>query len=157
MTALGVAVLLIGAIVVVAEAHIPSHGVLGGPGVVAIAAGSVLAVSGLGGGFVLALLIAVLLTAVGGGLLTLSLGKGMQVRGRRVRTGSEGIVGHIGVVRSWGEPAGTVLVDGSLWQARPSRQDEEPEELRAGDHVVVERLSGLTLAVRKAEEWELVR
>ena len=29
--------------------------------------------------------------------------------------------------------------------------------LHAGDQVVVERLDGLTLAVRPAETWELVR
>jgi hypothetical protein len=33
--------------------------------------------------------------------------------------------------------------------------DDEPGELQVGDAIVVERLSGLTLAVRPAEEWEL--
>ena len=37
MTALGVSLLIIGAIVVVAEAHLPSMGLLGGPGAVALA------------------------------------------------------------------------------------------------------------------------
>ncbi len=157
MTALGVAVLLIGAIVVVVEAHVPTLGILGGPGVVAIGAGSVLAVSGLGGGLVLAIVIAVILAAAGTGLLALSLGKGMAVRGRRIRTGSEGLVGHVGIVRNWGAPTGSVLVDGALWHARYSAYDDDDGELQAGDHVVVERLSGLTLAVRRAEEWELVQ
>jgi membrane protein implicated in regulation of membrane protease activity len=66
-------------------------------------------------------------------------------------------MGHLGVVRSWEEPAGKVLVDGSLWQAHRSWADEEHGELQAGDRVVVERLDGLTLIVRQAEEWELVR
>jgi membrane protein implicated in regulation of membrane protease activity len=48
-----------------------------------------------------------------------------------------------------------VFVDGALWRARRSWSDEPDEELHKGDHVVVERLSGLTLAVRKAEDWEL--
>jgi membrane protein implicated in regulation of membrane protease activity len=30
------------------------------------------------------------------------------------------------------------------------------EALREGDRVVVERVSGLTLSVRRAEEWELI-
>jgi membrane protein implicated in regulation of membrane protease activity len=46
-----------------------------------------------------------------------------------------------------------VLVDGALWRARRSWADDD-EELGLGDPVVVERVSGLTLAVRKAEEWE---
>ena len=46
-----------------------------------------------------------------------------------------------------------MFVDGALWRARPSWPDGE-QELAAGDAVVVERVSGLTLAVRRAEEWE---
>jgi membrane protein implicated in regulation of membrane protease activity len=36
------------------------------------------------------------------------------------------------------------------------RDEPEEPELHAGDPVVVERLSGLTLSVRRAEDWELV-
>jgi membrane-bound serine protease (ClpP class) len=66
------------------------------------------------------------------------------------------MIGHIGIVRSWAESSGKVMVDGALWHARQSWgcEDEVPE-LHQGDSVVVERLSGLTLAVRRAEEWEL--
>ena len=46
-----------------------------------------------------------------------------------------------------------MLVDGALWRARRSWAEDD-EELEAGDPVVVERVSGLTLGVRKAEEWE---
>ena len=46
-----------------------------------------------------------------------------------------------------------ILVDGALWRARPCWEDDGP--LRVGDHVVVERVKGLTLSVRRAEEWEL--
>ncbi len=59
-------------------------------------------------------------------------------------------------MRSWAESTGSVLVDGALWRARRSLTDDEDEgELHAGDPVVVERLSGLTVAVRRAEDWEL--
>ncbi len=156
MTALGVALLIVGAIVIVAEAHVPSLGLLGGPGVVAVGVGAVLAVSGLGGGLVLALITALLLVMSGLGALAISVNKGLAVRRRRVRTGPEGLVGHLGVVRSWAESTGSVLVDGALWRARRSLTDDEDEgELHAGDPVVVERLSGLTVAVRRAEDWEL--
>jgi membrane protein implicated in regulation of membrane protease activity len=47
-----------------------------------------------------------------------------------------------------------VFVDGALWGARLSLPDEKP--LDEGDYVVVERVNGLTLCVRKAENWELV-
>ncbi len=56
---------------------------------------------------------------------------------------------------SWNEPAGKVLVDGALWQATRSLADEDAERLDAGDRVIVERVGGLTLAVRRAEDWEV--
>jgi membrane-bound ClpP family serine protease len=156
MTALGVSLLIVGAIVIVVEAHVPTLGVLGGPGVIAVGVGAVLAVSGLGGGAALAAIAAVVLVAAGLGIIGLSLRKGLAVRRRRVRAGPEGLIGHLGIVRSWTEPDGSVLVDGCLWRARRSiLDDEEPAELRAGDRVVVEHLSGLTVGVRRAEDWEV--
>jgi membrane-bound ClpP family serine protease len=157
MTALGVALLLIGATAVIVEAHFPTLGALGAPGVAALAAGSVLAIGGLGGGVALAAIVAVLVALSGAAVVAVSLRKGAAVSKRRVRAGAEGIIGRMGVVRSWGETTGKVLVDGALWQARHSWLDDAPErELHAGDQVIVERLNGLTLGVRPAEEWELI-
>jgi membrane-bound serine protease (ClpP class) len=157
MTALGVSLLVIGAIVIVVEAHVPSLGILGGPGVIALGVGAVLAVSGLGGGVALSAVAALLLVAAGLSVLVVSLRKGIAVRRRRIRSGPEGLIGHMGTVRSWEEASGKVLVDGALWHARRSWVDGEHPALAAGDPVVVERIDGLTLAVRPAEDWELVR
>ena len=85
-----------------------------------------------------------------------------------MRTGAEGLVGQIGVVRNWAESEGSVSLHGAVWRAcRSAVMDEldgfdahEPDDaaggLHPGDRVVVERLSGLTLAVRPAEKWELL-
>ena len=156
MTALGVSLLVIGSIVIIAEAHVPTLGALGGPGVILLGVGAVLAVSGLGAGALVAALIAAALVAGGTGVVALSVRKGLAVRRRRVRAGPERLLGHVGVVRSWEGPTGCVALDGALLKARTSWPDE-PQELHAGDEVVVERLDGLTLAVRPAEDWELVR
>ena len=156
MTALGIVLLVVGATLVVVETHVPSLGALGAPGVAAVAIGAVLAVSGLGGGVGLALAVALLLGFAGAGSLWVIVRKGAATRRRAIRTGPEGLVGQVGVVRSWGEPDGHVLIDGALWRARRSwSEDEDAPELHEGDAIVVERLSGLTLAVRRAEEWEL--
>lgn len=157
MTALGVSLLVLGAIVIVAEAHVPTLGLLGGPGVIALVAGAVLTVSALGGGLAITLVAALALACAGVAVVGLSVRKGLAVRRRRIRTGPEGLISHLGVVRNWGDPTGQVLVDGALWRARRSWADEEADELHAGDHVVVERLDGLTLVVRRADEWELIR
>ncbi|HEY2437119.1 MAG TPA: NfeD family protein [Solirubrobacteraceae bacterium] len=151
MTAIGIALLVVGVIAVLVEAHVPSLGILGAPGVVALAAGAVLAVAGLGGGIALGVVAGLLVAGSGLGVVGLSVSKGAAVRKRRHRSG---LIGRLGVVRKWSQPEGTVLVDGALWNACPSLPDGE--EICAGDRVVVERVSGLTLAVRKAEDWELV-
>jgi membrane-bound serine protease (ClpP class) len=158
MTALGVSLLLVGAVLILVEAHVPTLGVLGGPGVVALGVGTVLAVLGLGGGVVLGVVAALLLAGAAGGVLAVSVGKGAAVRRLRVRAGPESLLGHVGVVRSWAGTAGSVLVDGALWRARRSAIDDEDEEdLHQGDAVVVDHLDGLTVRVRRAEEWEVTR
>jgi membrane-bound serine protease (ClpP class) len=140
------------------EAHVPQLGLIGGPGVVALGVGAALAVGGLGGGLLLGILAALALVAVAGCALALTVGKGLAVRRRAIRAGSEHLIGHFGEVRRWEGEKGSVLVDGALWQARLSWPDEaEPASgLRVGDPVVVERRHGLTLCVRPAEKWELV-
>jgi membrane-bound serine protease (ClpP class) len=158
MTALGVSLLMVGAIMVLIEAHVPTMGALGGPGVSALGVGEVLAVLGLGGGLALGVLAALLLAGAAGGVMLLTVGKGLAVRRRRIRAGPESLIGHLGVVRSWGNPTGCVMVDGALWTARRSMlDDEDPKELCVGEQVVVDHLDGLTVAVRRAEEWEVIR
>jgi membrane protein implicated in regulation of membrane protease activity len=59
-------------------------------------------------------------------------------------------------VRRWNEPGGQVFVDGALWRAQHGWAEMGAGTLREGDPVVVERVDGLTLRVRRAEEWELI-
>jgi membrane-bound serine protease (ClpP class) len=158
MTALGVSLLCVGALLILLEAHVPTLGALGGPGVLALGAGAVLAVLGLGGGVVLGVVAALLLAGAAGGVLAVTVGKGVAVRRRAVRAGPESLIGHLGVVRSWDAVSGCVLLDGALWRARRSvLDDSDREELHPGDAVVVDHLEGLTVGVRRAEEWELIR
>jgi membrane-bound serine protease (ClpP class) len=80
--------------------------------------------------------------------------KAAAARLTRVQSGAEALCGHLGVVRSWTEPSGQVFVDGALWRARHEWPLDD-DQLQEGDAVVVERVSGLTLCVRRADEWEL--
>jgi len=152
MVEIGVALVLVGAAFMVAEAHVPG-GVLGVLGGATLAGGIALAVAGAGAG--LAIVVAAMLAsaAVGGLWLAVATRKALATRRLRVSSGSEALSGRVGVVRSWEAGRGQVLVDGALWRARPSWPDESLE-LGVGDPVVVERVNGLTLGVRRAEEWE---
>jgi membrane-bound ClpP family serine protease len=152
MVEFGVALVLVGAALLVAEAHVPG-GVLGVTGGVTLATGAALALAGAGGGA--AVIVGVVLGALAATALWLALATRKALDARRLRSasGREALAGRCGVVRSWQNGDGQVFVDGALWRARPSWPDSD-EQLTAGDAVVVERVSGLTLGVRKAEEWE---
>jgi membrane-bound ClpP family serine protease len=153
MVILGIVLLLTGAALLVAEAHLPTYGLLGLAGLASLVAGGVIAVDASGGGVALVLAVGLVLTLIAGVALAAVVRGAAAVARRPARTGGEGIVGHVGVVRQVLEPVGQVFVDGALWRARPAW--EEPGDLREGDQVVVEQINGLTLSVRRAEEWEL--
>jgi membrane-bound ClpP family serine protease len=142
---------LSGAGLLIAEAHVPSFGALGIGGVIALVAGAALAVDGSGGGTALAVAIAAIVALASLALLVVIARAALTAARPRARTGAEALVGHVGVVRSTLAPVGQVFVDGALWRAKPCLA----EDLDVGDQVVVDRVQGLLLSVRRAEEWEL--
>jgi membrane-bound serine protease (ClpP class) len=151
---LALGVVLIGAAIILAlaEAHVSTGGLIAGAGVVALVCGVVLLSAAAGLGALAAIAIGVVALAAGmTGLYVLGRSL-LSVRSLRPRSGPEAMVGHVGVIRV-GPSAPRVYVDGSLWRAIPSILDEG--DLLDGDRVVVERVTGLTLGVRHAEEWEL--
>ena len=152
MVEVGVALVLVGAALLVAEAHVPG-GVLGALGGVALVGGIALAVAGAGAGLALVIAAMVAAVAVSGLWLAVATRKALATRRLRVSSGREALSGRIGVVRSWGAGGGQVLVDGALWRARNSWPDDGAK-LRIKDPVVVERVNRLTLRVRRTEEWE---
>jgi membrane-bound ClpP family serine protease len=154
MTALGFALLLAGAALVIAEAHVPG-GVLGVLGGIALIAGGIVVIAALGGGAAIAVPVGVGIGAIAGGWTLAASRKAAAASRTRVRAGAEGLRGQVGVVRRWTEPSGQVFVDGALWRARHEWPLIDAEALHEGDQVVVERVSGLTLCVRRADEWEL--
>jgi membrane-bound ClpP family serine protease len=155
MIALIVAMLVLGASLLIAEAHVTSYGVLGVAGVGLLAAGGVLAVSAAGGSVALALALVVPVAAVSTAFVVLAGRKALEVARRRPQGGVSGLVGRVGVVRREVAPEGAILVAGELWRARRSWMDDG-EALAEGEHVVVESVHGLTLSVRRAEEWEVL-
>ena len=60
------------------------------------------------------------------------------------------LIGRVGVARG----SDCVFVDGGLWRARSWGLEGDPP-LERGLPVVVEGVTGLTLTVRPAEEWEV--
>jgi membrane-bound serine protease (ClpP class) len=152
MVEVGVALVLVGVALLVAEAHLPGA-VLGIAGGAALATGAALAIAGAGAGaaVVVAAVLAALATTAA--CLLVATRKSLAARRMRAASGREALSGRTGTVRSWNGEGGQVFVDGALWRARRSWPDDTVE-IKPGDAVVVERVSGLTLGVRRAEQWE---
>jgi len=156
MATLGIMLVLAGAALMVAEAHVPSHGALGTGAASALTAGVVLTLSSAGapGAAVVAAGIAVALAGMA--LAWLLLVKSLASRRLAVRSGPRALVGRTATVRRVPAPVGSVQLDGALWRAR-LWELEEGAPVAEGSAVVVESLDGLTLTVRPAEEWEVPR
>jgi membrane-bound ClpP family serine protease len=156
MSELGLVLLFLGAALAVLEAHVPTHGALGSVAVAALATGLALVIGGAGFGLALSLSAGLAAGAVGAGYLWVVVHKLLAARHARVRSGAEGLIGRVGEVRAAPAPLGQVFLDGALWRARVWGFDEEAALLERGDPIVVERVDGLTLTVRRAEDWEVL-
>jgi membrane-bound serine protease (ClpP class) len=152
VSSFGLVLLFMGTALAVAEAHVVSHGILGGAAVAALATGLVLVIEGAGGGLALGLAVGLAAGAVGAAYLAFVVSRLLLARQTPVRGGAAGLIGRRGELRAIPAPVGCVLVDGALWRARVWEHDEE---LVPGDPIVVEHVDGLTLTVRRAEEWEV--
>ena len=160
MVAVGIALLVAGAALVAAETHAP-NGALGTIGGIALLIGGITAILSLGGGAALAVPVGIIL-GLGAGGWTLVVGRELgRSRARAIRSGSETLSGRVGEVRQWDDGSGQVFVDGALWRARhediTDAGEHDQDRFERGDRVVVEYVHGLTLCVRRAEEWELHR
>jgi membrane-bound ClpP family serine protease len=155
MSTLGVVLVVVGAALMVAEAHVPTHGLLATVATAALATGLVLALSGAGVPAAAVAATGVVAALVGLVLAWVIVRASLRVRRRRVRSGAPALIGRVGTVRAVPAPLGQVLVDGALWRARLWGLEEDAP-LAEGDAVVVDRVDGLTLTVRPAEEWEML-
>src|SRR3954470_18876904 len=98
MSAIGLLLVLVGATLVVAEAHVPSHGVLGTTAAAALATGIALLVSSAGLGAAAVVGTALVTALFSLALVALMVRKGMATRQIRARGGSDGLIGHVGEV-----------------------------------------------------------
>jgi len=134
----GLMLVLLGAALLVVDAHVTSHGALTLSGLVAMAIGLTTLFHDSGTPYHTNVWVVVTVTALIGGFWAFAVGKSVAARRSPVTVGPEQIIGLEGVIRE-----GNVFVRGELWRAR----SEEP--LHEGDRVTVDALDGLTLAVHR--------
>jgi len=135
----GLLLVLLGAALLVIDAHVVTHGALTVAGLIALGVGLATLFHNLPSPYHTSLPLVITFTAVVGGFWALAIGKAVTARRMPVTVGPQEIVGMEGVVRE----GGLVFVRGELWRAR-SR-----ETLTPGERVQVDGLDGLTLSVHR--------
>jgi membrane-bound serine protease (ClpP class) len=142
----GVALLLLGVGLLVAEAFVPSFGILGLGGVLAFVLGAAMLVDGDAAalGMSLPLVAGIGLAALAASILVLRLA--WRTRGLRSESGSEALIGRTATVLDWAanRAEGHVLLAGERWRAVGAAG------LRPGDVVRVDRVQGLSVQVSAA-------
>lgn len=140
----GLALILFAMALFVIDLKVQSHGILTVGGVVALVLGSLLLVGGD------ASMARISYSVIGTMVVTtviffvFVLGAAFRAQRRKPITGVEGLIGERGTALTDLEPSGRVFVHGEYWEA------ESPERIERGAAVVVDRVDGMRLRVRKA-------
>lgn len=143
----GVVLLVGGVAMMIAEAHLPTHGILGISGVAALIAGGLLLYNTNSSAFGISPAVVVAVAVVLGGGVAFAVQRALAARRLPRRTGWEELIGREAVVRQPLAPLGQVWLEGGLWAAR-LRDGGADGEAPIGSRVRVESVEGLTLQVR---------
>ena len=139
----GLALLFLAVVLFIAEYFTTTFGLLTAGGVAALVMGSLILFSHTPGIEVHRGLIA----GVTAGITAFAIFVvGAIIRGQRRRkaTGAEGMIGTMAIAKTPLNPTGTVLAQGELWAAAA-----EGDRVSPGEEVIVSRVEGLKLRVRK--------
>ncbi|KPJ95851.1 MAG: serine protease [Gammaproteobacteria bacterium SG8_11] len=137
----GFALILLGIVLMIAEAFVPSFGALGIGGVIAFVIGSVILMDTDVPGFGVSLPLIASFALVSSALFTLVLIMALKARRRPVVSGQEQLIGAIAEVLKDFDRNGVVHLHGENWSAFTTTP------LKQGDKVQVTKMEGLTLWV----------
>jgi len=156
VTAVGIALIVLGIALIVAETQLPTGGLLGFGGVVALALSGLLLFDTDSDLVEVSVPIVITTAVLLGGFLAFASAKVVEAHRRPKLAGQEELLGAVGDVRVPLDPVGQVFVHGALWRATPAADAAEAGRLRErGARVRVESVEGLTLSVSPiAEEAE---
>jgi membrane-bound serine protease (ClpP class) len=145
----GVALIMFAFILFGLEIFVPSGGILGGGGVVALILGGLLLTLGNPPEFQISRWLVFGLAAAMGAIVVFVLVNLVRIRMMPVQVGVETMLGHEAVARSALDPEGIVFLEGETWSA-----ESEEGTIQAGERVVVTEVQGLRLKVRKQQQQQ---
>jgi membrane-bound serine protease (ClpP class) len=128
------------------EAKFVSHGILAAGGMICMVLGALTLVDGPIPEMRVHLVTALAVTIPVGAIAVLLMTLVLRARKTRVATGSEAMIGEIGVARTNVSADGKVFVHGELWNAQAAQTPIEE-----GSRVRVRRVEGLRVVVEAAD------
>lgn len=142
----GLGLLSLGIIFMLAEAFVPSFGVLGFGGVIAFVIGSIILFDKEGSAYAVSLPLILMLSLLSAGFFLFIVGAAVKARNRPIVSGQEQMLTAIGEVLDDFEGKGSVRIHGEVWSASSSLP------LRKGCRVKVIAVDGLVLHVQPVTE-----
>jgi len=142
----GLALILLGVMLIIAEAFMPSFGALGLGGVAAFVFGSIILLDTDVPGMQIARPLIIGVALVASSLLLMLVYALMRMRRRPAVSGTESMLGQIAEVLEDFEAHGAVFINGERWNADSSAA------VRKGDQVRIEKIDGLHLQVVPVDE-----
>jgi membrane-bound serine protease (ClpP class) len=131
------------------EAKFASHGILGIGGIVMLTLGALLLVDAPIPEMRVRLLTALSVSIPVGFITIFLMSIALKARRNKVVTGSQGMIGEVGVARTALAPQGKVFVHGEIWDAVSS------VNLPAGEAVVIRSIDGLRLKVEPVTSTQM--
>jgi membrane-bound serine protease (ClpP class) len=147
VTLVGVVLLVAGVALIVAEAHLATHGILGAAGVAALVVSGLLLFNTNSDAIGVSVPVVIVTGLALGGFIAFAVQRALAANREQAKTGWEELVGEVGEVRVPLAPVGQVFVEGALWRARPV---DGGTTLDRGYRVRVKSVDGLTLLVEPA-------
>jgi membrane-bound serine protease (ClpP class) len=137
----GLGLMVLGVLLMVAEAFVPSFGALGIGGVIAFVIGSVMLVDTDSPVYGVSPVLIVSVASISSVLFLVVVIAAVRAQRRRAETGEEAMVGARGMVLDDFDKYGQVRVMGEIWKAR------SPQPLQKDQEIQVDAMDGLTLIV----------
>ncbi len=140
----GLALIIFGVILFIAEIKIVSHGILAIGGVISLFLGSMMLIHSPSQFVTISLSVIISTVLVATVFFLWIIGMGLRAQTRKTETGLEGMIGETGSTMSEiaAGSVGQVTVHGEIWRATSD------ESLKPGDKIVVESVSNWVLKVK---------
>lgn len=140
----GLLLIALAIILFIAEVMVTSYGILSIGGLISLTIGSIMLFEDVGVSIKLMMPTIILV----GGFFVVVAGLAFRAYHTKPRSGTDGLLGEVGIVKEPLDPEGLIFVHGEYWRANSG------ERLKTGDKVEVLDIKGLVLKVRKANNKE---